>query len=276
VAAWLKFGDTAEYLPQDYNDTPPDVRGRQVFILDLSFPAETLSAMAEVAESIELEDHHVTATKKLAGFKLACCGRIHFDLDQCGCVLAWKLFHPDKPVPQVFLHIQDRDRWTWELPESKAFLTWLDTQPLDFETWKRILELTPLELTNRANLGLALAEQMDGLCKSIARSAAPITIGEHQGLMVNCSGEFRSEVGSLLAAQCGTFGLVWRISEKGTVLCSLRSLKSFDVEALAIRFPGGGGHPTAASFTLEPEHLLELVHGHLELPLAPTGIDEAQ
>lgn len=42
-AAWTKFGDDAEYLSINYGDPVPDVAGREVFILDFSFPREVLA-----------------------------------------------------------------------------------------------------------------------------------------------------------------------------------------------------------------------------------------
>ena len=80
--------------------------------------------------------------------------------------------------------------------------------------------------------------------------------------MVNASHFFTNEVGSALAAQCGTFGLVWRVG-KGGVRCSLRSTRAYDVEALAKRF-GGRGHPQSASFTLPLSALFELAAGRRE------------
>ena len=264
-AAWLKFGDTADYLAADYGDPVPDVTGRDVYILDVSFPEEVLAEMSRQAASLTLLDHHLTAQKKLLAFKPVCCGKIHFDLTQCGSMLAWKHFHPDVEVPMLFRWIQARDLWTWDVPDAKAFITWLDTQPLDFQTWTGILEMSAADTEAIIRIGASLAEQFDGLCRSIAKQALPVVIAGEQGLMVNASGDFRSEVGSLLANHSGTFGLVWRAVENGKVLCSLRSVKPYDVEQLAMKF-GGGGHVTAASFTLPVEKLAELALGNVEAP----------
>ncbi len=268
-AAWLKLRDTADYLAADFGDALPDVTGRDVYILDLSFDPVTLDVLGRGASSITLLDHHLSARTQLAGYVLQCCGKLHFDLEQCGCVLAWKHFHPGRPVPPLFRWIQDRDLWQWRQTDSKAFLAWLDAQPLSFEGWEVILSFSPEELRAHIREGETLAAQYDGLCRSIAAKASTVTIGPYRGLMVNASGEFRSEVGALMAAESGTFGLVWRVSEVGTVLCSLRSVESFDVEVLAVAL-GGRGHPNSASFTLPLEQLMALVHGHIPLPL-PAG-----
>ena len=36
-AAWKKFGDSAEYVEVHYGNPPPDVTGREVYILDFSY-----------------------------------------------------------------------------------------------------------------------------------------------------------------------------------------------------------------------------------------------
>lgn len=261
-AAWLALGTKAQYVPADYGDAVPDVSGRDVYILDLSFPADTLAAMAAQAKSLTLLDHHATAERNLATFKPVCCGKIHFDLAKCGAVLAWEHFHPGKPVPRLFRWIQARDTWTWDEPGAKEFLTWFDAQDKTFERWLQILRMSDVELDAACEVGRELARQYDGFCAGIVAGASPVMIDGEKGLMVNASGAFRSEVGSILAWQSGTFGLVWRISEKGEVLCSLRSRSPYDVEQLALRF-GGGGHPTAASFKLPIERLTSLVQGEV-------------
>jgi hypothetical protein len=265
LAAWLKFGDAADYLAADYGDALPDATGRDIFILDLSFPQAVLLTISSVAASLTLLDHHLTGQRSLAGFRPLCCGKIHFDLTKCGAVLAWEHFHPNAPLPKLYRWLQSRDLWTWAEPDSKEFLSWLDQQPKTFEAWSAVLSLSENELSARVGVGAALSAQFDRLCHSILAQAAPVSIGEHCGLMVNCSGDFRSVVGSLLAQESGTFGLVWRVVETGQVACSLRAVEGFDVEGMALMF-GGGGHRTSASFMLPPQALFELVQGQLLAP----------
>lgn len=262
-AAWMSLGDTAIYVPADYGDMPPAAKGLDVFILDLSFPAEVLQRLSEEASSLTLLDHHVTAERKLSGFKPVCCGKIHFDLTKCGSVLAWEHFHPGKPLPALFRHLNDRDLWEWKHVHSAPYLAWLDCQDKSFERWAQILQMTDSEEQQALAMGSVLLHQKQQLAESMASKSAPVRIGDHAGLMVNASGELRSEVGTLLAQKSGTFGLVWRVAEDGSVLCSLRSLKgegSVDVEQIALQF-GGGGHPTSASFKLSATALPELAHG---------------
>lgn len=65
-AAWKHWGDRAIYRGMHYGNTwkAEDVAGRDVFILDFSFPPEELSRMADYAQSVTQLDHHITAQEK--------------------------------------------------------------------------------------------------------------------------------------------------------------------------------------------------------------------
>lgn len=62
LAAWLKFGDEAEYRPAQYGDPAPtddEVRGRDVYVLDFSYSRAELMRMRntqEVTENREVRD----------------------------------------------------------------------------------------------------------------------------------------------------------------------------------------------------------------------------
>lgn len=259
-AAWLALGDAASYLACDHSDEPPCVAGLDVYILDLSFSLAVMERLGREARSLTLLDHHATAQRSLALFKPACCGKVHFDLERSGAVLSWMHFHPGAPIPKLFVHIEDRDIWTWREPDSKAYLAWLDAQPKDFMAWRDILAMDPERTAQALETGRALSNQVDRICAAAAAKCSPIEIDGRQGLMVNASGEFRSQIGSILAERSGGFGAVWRVAEDGRVLVSLRSVRGCDVEGMASA-RGGGGHPTAASFTLPPEALPDLARG---------------
>lgn len=261
-AAWLKLGDTAEYVGCQYTDKPGvlDFTNRDVYVLDFSFSRDIMTHIGQVANSLTMLDHHATAQTKLAGFKPLCCGKVHFDLDRSGAVLAWKHFHPDTAVPFLFECIEDRDLWRFHLTDSRSYLAWLDSLPQDFATWKQALEATSTERAEQIVKGWAMAHKFQVLCESISQAKTPVRIAGVDGLAVNASVEFVSEVGELLAQQSGTFGLVWRVLPDKQVKCSLRSVEPFNVRAIAEQF-GGGGHAQAASFVLPLDRLLDVVHG---------------
>jgi hypothetical protein len=261
-AAWLKLGDTADYLACQYGDPTPAVDGRVVFILDYSFEPEVLRTMGTQARSITLLDHHISAQKRLQGLELACPHRLYFDLGRSGAVIAWEHFHPGEPVPYLLQAVQARDLWSWDVPDARSFLAALDLLALDFAAWKSVLDLDEPARARMIERGAAMEARYEALCAAIAEQPAGIRIDGEAGLMVNAPSEFASAVGSLLAQRSGSFALIWRVDQQGRLKCSLRSVKSFDVERLAARF-GGGGHAQAAAFILPGERVLELIGGEL-------------
>ena len=263
LAAWLFYGDRAEYKALDHgdvqsgNDLPP-VQGRAVYILDFSFSAEVMTALDERAAKLVMLDHHKSAAEKLTGF--ACrCGVVHFDMNKSGARLAWEFFHPNEAVPALLQYVEDRDIWKWEFAESAGFLSALDMEPQEFARWREIAGFTPEQLTGFMARGAAMDEKYRKLAADIAEGAQPLVFNGIEGLMVNAPGMFHSLVGDLLSAKTGTFALMWSAGSKG-VKAGLRAQRNFDCIALAESM-GGGGHAQACGFKMKIERLPELLTG---------------
>ena len=273
LAAWLYYGEGAEYLGLDHGDVStlddlPPVAGRAVYILDFSFSAEVLHAIEERAAKLVMLDHHKSAAEKLTGF--ACrCGVVHFDMNKSGARLAWEFFQADKPVPGLIRYIEDRDIWKWEFPESAGFLSALDMEPQTFARWHEIAAFTPEQLTQFMARGAAMDEKYRKLAADIAEGAQPLVFNGIEGLMVNAPGMFHSLVGDLLSAKTGTFALMWSAGTKG-VKVGLRAQRNFDCIALAESM-GGGGHAQACGFKMGPERLVELLSGVFNAQPAATA-----
>lgn len=260
-AAWLILGETAEYVACQYGMVPPDVTGKRVYILDFSFEVPVMVRLDQQARELHMLDHHKTARDSLHGFKCR-CGGILFDLNRSGARLAWEHFHPNTPIPALINFIQDRDLWTWELPDTADYLAALDALGYDFLKWLEVLTFTSEQRQAFIERGRAMNEKFQSLCDSIAEHAMPITLLGHQGLMVNASSEFSSDVGARMAKRSGTFGLIWKLEKPTVIKISLRSVPDFDASAIAIQF-GGGGHPASCSFRIPLARLPELISGTL-------------
>lgn len=262
-AAWLKFGDSALYVPADYGDIPPDVAGKDLYILDFSYSREVLMQLDTVAKSITLLDHHATAEENLTGFQCQ-CGVIHFDQSKSGARLAWDHFHPECRVPALIRYIEDRDLWKFALPSTRPFLAFLDTLPFDFHEWRTLLNEGTAQFAKAQEIGEVLHSRMVKLYHAIADDAVPLVFEGYNVLMVSCTYELASEVGSMLAQRTGTFAAVWRLEPSGDIKVSLRAAKPFDVKIFAEQM-GGGGHPQAASFRLPAWRAPELLRGELNI-----------
>ena len=263
LAAWLFYGDRAEYLALDHGDVRtvddlPSVQGRAVYILDFSFATDVMQALDERAAKLVMLDHHKSAAEKLTGF--ACrCGVVHFDMAKSGARLAWEFFHPDAPVPPLLQYVEDRDIWKWEFAESAGFLSALDMETQSFARWHEIATFTPEQLTQFMARGAAMDEKYRKLAADIAEGAQPLVFNGIAGLMVNAPGMFHSLVGDILSAQSGTFALMWSAGDKG-VKAGLRSQRNFDCIPLAESM-GGGGHAQACGFKMKVERLPQLLTG---------------
>ena len=272
-AAWVRFNDKAEYLDMNYNDPcvllspegelafPAELKDRDVYILDFSFKPEIMAAMLDQAKYITWLDHHKTAFEdrgldpKELYVEHVLNGYTVLDPNKSGCVLAWKYFQQGHPVPEGLLLIQDRDLWRWELSATRDFATALRSKPFEFESFNRDM-WDPKALIDS---GRAMNKLFDQQLADITSRPMPVVLlgrehpTEHptnaRGLATNCTPQFASEAGNILAQQSGTFGATWCVGQDGKVAFSLRSIGDYDVSELARRY-GGGGHRNAAGFSV--------------------------
>ena len=268
-AAYKKFGaDGAEYLPMNYNDPrvsvtrdelifPVDVTGRDIYILDFSFPQQVMCALNDACMAAGttrfVRDHHKTHFEQLGldPTKLHGDNGDNYDLildpDKSGCVLAWELFHPWAAAPYILHLIQDRDLWQWKLPQTRNFATGLRSQPFSFD----LFEYAETEWPTICGRGEAMNELFDKQLSDITKCPVPAMLQDgaafFYGLSTNCTPQFSSEAGNTLAKKSETFGMTWCVGENGQVFVSLRSIGDYDVSAIAKAY-GGGGHRNAAGF----------------------------
>lgn len=249
-AAWCKYGDDAEYRPAEHGSYPScaelAVAGRDVYILDFSFPRPQLEEMLALAKSVTVLDHHHSAMMDLTGFP----GAI-FDMEKSGARLAWEYFCPGRAIPALLACIEDRDLWTWAIPETKDVLAFVDTKPFDFKVWHELARATPAEWRKYTEFGMEIRGFVDKLVQLTALGAEPVCLCGIRGHKVNigvAGPMISSEVGDHLYSQNGTFAMLWRV-DKRKLKVSLRGAKGTDVSKIAKQF-GGGGHIPAAAFVL--------------------------
>lgn len=286
-AAWLKLGDEAEYLPMEYNPSSHKhifCHDREVYILDFSFPKPVMDAIFQHAQRVVWLDHHASVFKDWGvpldgvadeltlGLVQPIDHTVILDNSKSGAMLAWGYFHPDKEVPMLIKHIDDRDRWQFKLDGSReihAVLTSL--KPWTFEQWSNILAETSYRANDGTGVdalyrdGAVLLRSHKQLVRAALKRVMPAAIRKwnatvkfeetFRGLAVNASFDLASDLGHELAKKSGTFGLVWSMAADGKIHCSLRSNGDYDVSAIAKVF-GGGGHRNAAGFSTDIDVLM--------------------
>ncbi len=246
-AAWKKLGETADYIPVSHGNPPPEgLGGKEIYIVDFSYPKDILLALEKDVQRLTVLDHHIGSQEAVEATQ-----NHTFDIDRSGAGIAWDYFHPDTSLPRLLAHIQDNDLWKHTIAHGKEISAYLGTVPLTFESFDTIA--TQMEDENSfaelVTKGAAYGEYYDFVCKSIVSGAEEVQFDEFTILAVNSgAGLFKSEVGHRLATKKGPFAIVWH-GREGNWHCSLRGDGTVDLSEIAKRY-GGGGQYSAASFRI--------------------------
>lgn len=240
--AWRAYGDTATYVPAQYNEAPPDVTGDDVLILDFSYKRNALLEMKAAAKSLRVLDHHKTAEEDLRGLDFCL-----FDMNRSGAGIAWDELHGGRR-PRLVDYVEDRDLWRWALLSSKPINAWIGSWNFAFDDWSGIAhDLEQPTDAVRAS-GDAILRKEHRYVESMRKEARVVEFAGHAVPVVNAPYLNTSElVGALSEGQ--PFAVGWFQRADGKYQYSLRSRGDFDVAALAETF-GGGGHKNAAGFTV--------------------------
>lgn len=267
-AAWLfarAFPD-AELFPANYGDEPPDVRDRDVFILDFSYPRAVMLRLIEQARGhVTVIDHHESAERELAGLCSQCyqgdtlhllpefdvVPSITFDMKKSGAMLAWE-YLKTRPQERTFTHcpwlveyVQARDLWTWDQPYAREVNAAIRSLPQTMEAWNELCHHTPMSLVPEG--AAILRDQAQTVAAHVAK-AWDVEIGGHKVKAVNATTMISEIAGEL--AKDAPFGACFQIIG-GKVIWSLRSREGgIDVSEVAKQFKGGG-HRSAAGFQMD-------------------------
>lgn len=244
TAVKMALGDTVEFYAGVHQQTPPDVKNRDVILVDFSYKRAVLLELAKQANSILILDHHISAEKDL--INLPANVTTLFDMHRSGAVIAWEYFHQGKTIPALLLHIQDNDLWRFELAGTKAIIACLYSYPYEFPLWKTFIAS---DLNKLRQDGEAIERKhMKEVKRLIASSSYRMVIAGYDVPVLNVPGLFSSDAGHIMGKN-EPFAACY--SENGTSRSfSLRSAADgIDVAEIAVKF-GGGGHKHAAGFSL--------------------------
>lgn len=245
-----------------YQNEPPEVEGRNVYLLDFSYKRPVVEQICEKALRVVLIDHHKTAIEDL--MPLIESRRIEslVNLEKSGATLAWEWHHGhnESYMPQLLRHIEDRDLWRFALPYTREIQANVFSHPYDFAVWDKLMEQPIDELIAE---GRAIERKHH---KDIAELLGVVTrtmvIGGHSVPVANLPHTLTSDAGHLLA-KGSPFGACYWDTPEGRVF-SLRSTDAgLDVSEIAKKY-GGGGHRNASGFRVPYGHELTLCQQHVK------------
>lgn len=244
-------------MPFQYGDKPNlnALAGRSVYIVDFSFPNETLLAMAESCEKVVVIDHHLKAINELSKLKKIPDNlEIKTDINHSGCVLTWKHFHGNESkVPDMLRYIEDRDLWRFELNLTKRINAALWLCNRDFAAWQFMLNNWDNHVDDLIIMGSNVLKANDAMVKQQVRDLQVFAeLGYHRYTHFACNASvLPSETADYILKEMDVdFAAIYYL-DGHNVKFSLRSRpgSDIDVNQVAIYF-GGGGHKNAAGFTI--------------------------
>lgn len=249
---WSKYGDELEYYPGKYQESPPDVTGREVYLVDFSYKRPVMEQMLKDATSITVLDHHKSAIEDLQPLLGHPKFAAFFDLERSGARLAWDFVYPDVEPPDLLLRVEDRDLWRFNYPDTRFVQANVFSYEYDFGLWETMMRMPINQL---AEGGIAIERKhfkdIKELLKTYQRT---MVIGGHEVPVCNVPYTMSSDAGHIMA-QLAPFAACYSDGPDGRHF-SLRSTDAgIDVSEIA-KIYGGGGHRNASGFKVDRNHPL--------------------
>lgn len=256
-AAWVfkRFAPfEADFHTGVYQDDPPDVDGRIVYLLDFSYKRSVVEQICEKASRVVLIDHHKTAIEDL--MPLIERKRIEalVNLEKSGATLAWEWHHGnmDSDMPQLLRHIEDRDLWRFALNGTREIQANVFSYPYDFAVWDSLMERPVDELIAE---GKAIERKhFKDVHELVGVVTRRMVIGGHNVPVANLPYTLVSDAAHYLAKGEAFAACYWD-TPQGRCF-GLRSAETgLDVSDIAKQY-GGGGHAHSSGFRVPFGHEL--------------------
>ena len=278
----VSYGPTWTETLEKLKDAVPDLNERRVRILDFSFSPEDIVELADLSGWVTLLDHHKSAMEKYKELgRLSEDGNIleatlngnvyiYFDLTRSGAVIAYQYFNDkESHVPVYYQWVQDRDLWRFTLSDTRDFGagirfimgTTLFDKPEHFVILDEALS-DVAEVLSKGNVMESIRDiRID---KHISQSINLTTLRfgdcEFKAGFKNADYDIASDLANRFIEQEGLdIVVIYSITVKNTVACSVRSSKGVDSTFFSLHH-GGGGHPQANGCELSMDELLVYLH----------------
>ena len=263
---WHKYGEACDFHAGVYGKAPPDVTGRDVYLVDFSYKADVVANMIQCANSVTLIDHHKTAIDDLQPLFSAhetdalAYGAdrraIWFcDLNRSGATLAWDFLFPNDPRPLLLGHVEDRDLWRFKLQGTREIQSFVFAHEYTFDVWDKLMAADQVELLKMTAAGAAIERKHHkDVAELVAVCKRRMLIGGHDVPAASLPYTLTSDAGHLMAQGEPFAACYWDTNEHRCF--SLRATDAgLDVSEIAAQY-GGGGHAKAAGFKVPRCHEL--------------------
>lgn len=258
--AWCfwKFGKMNsidfEFYPGKYQKAPPDVTGREVYLVDFSYKRPVMEEILKQAAHVTIIDHHKSAIEDLKDLEAPNFVK-YFSSIRSGATLAWDFLYPTRPRPPLLEHIEDRDLWKFGLPFTREIQAALFAEDQDFEIWDEIISNGKPALIKLTAAGMAINKKHSKDVKTLIEVCTrPMIIGGYEVPAASIPFMFVSDAGHMMAKGHPFAACYYDTCNHRDF--SLRSdSNGIDVSVIAAMY-GGGGHFHASGFKVTRDHEL--------------------
>lgn len=292
--------------------------GCDIVFLDCCPPKEVLKKMITNNRSVQIIDHHETNERIIKETIIETSNITKeydtlqelindadlefnpvFDKKLCGAALTWKYRGGSAGIspPWFIQYVDDRDRWVFKLPNSKAinrgmfdanfkkdetskdkdkYIDIITTTFNNYDIW--FLEKDSTDTIEKLReAGQKIIDEETKKIEEKIKTVKEFNIRGQKILGVRCQeSTLISELGSTLAKMNDNcVGLTWKAGDKG-IKFSLRGIEEtteINLSTFCEQFDGGG-HPCASAFFISYEKLIEnffLTEKKEEIKKKPSG-----
>ena len=255
-AAWVvrKYhgAENVEFVPVRYNQPPPDVKGRRVYIVDFSYKLDVMRQIIKDAAHVVHIDHHAGAIEELEPLlqdnllNLS----VSYDVRFSGAMLTWRNFFYAQEKPMLLRIIQDHDLYEFRFGGiTKRVTAALVSYPFDFDVWDKFFLLPNLSSLEKEG-EILLRKINQDIERIVSETKRRMIISGYDVAVANVPRIYRTEAGDYMYQDTTEpFVATYCDTTRGRVF-SLRSRDGgLDVNKVA-KLYGGFGHPHAAGFTM--------------------------
>jgi len=228
-----------------------------VVLVDFTYKLHQMEAILEACEELIWIDHHVDGTIVERVIKGHPKLKRLISRERSGAYLAWQYFFPNREVPKVVQHVDDRDRYMFDVPNTREAtgsltLTCRRNGKADWEDWELLFDEEDGLLEKHIETGKPIRAVEDSITFMQASKVVPVVWEGYRTGIINAQ-TLISDTADRLKQKfdiAWVWGVTHREGEHTEIWNSLRKSNSCpaDLSQLA-RTRGGGGHATAAGWT---------------------------
>jgi oligoribonuclease NrnB/cAMP/cGMP phosphodiesterase (DHH superfamily) len=248
LAGHIPNGWVVDHHAGVYGKTPPDVTGRDVYILDFSYTPDVMQVICDEAKFVTHIDHHISAIKAMQDFHHKRIRKV-YDTERCGAWLTSTYLWPDRDPNRMTELVDDRDRWVFQFPQTRPFHASLFSRPYAIGEWNKLNSEIPEAIMEGKAIDRKHFKDINELLDVCTQWKF---VGDHEVPVANLPYTMASDACHILLERnpLALYAACWYMRADGMKVYSLRSrTDGFDVSVLAKKF-GGGGHKTAAGFAI--------------------------